>query len=216
MKKLAIGCGTVVLVLGVLVVGVGYYGFLKVRSTVTQFAELGKIPEIEREVRVKGPFTPPASGELTASQVDRLMQVQQRIRERLGENAARFERTYKSLADKKEATAADLPTLLSAYRDLAAMWLDAKRTQVAALNDVGLSLDEYRWIRSSAYQAIGAPYLDIDFARIAADAKAGAQTTMPGSFEGAFRGAAPAANQKLAEKFKKQLENSLALASFGL
>jgi hypothetical protein len=216
MKKLAIGCGTVVLVLGVLVVGVGYYGFLKVRSTVTQFAELGKIPEIEREVRVKGPFTPPTSGELTASQVDRLMQVQQRIRERLGENAARFERTYKSLADKKEATAADLPALLSAYRDLAAMWLDAKRTQIATLNDVGLSLDEYRWIRSSAYQAIGAPYLDIDFARIAADAKAGAQTTMPGSFEGAFRGAAPAANQKLVEKFKKQLENSLALASFGL
>jgi len=206
----------VVLVLGVLVVGVGYYGFLKVRSTVTQFAELGKIPEIEREVRVKGPFTPPTSGELTGSQVDRLMQVQQRIRERLGENAARFERTYKSLADKKEATAADLPALLSAYRDLAVMWLDAKRTQVAALNDVGLSLDEYRWVRSSAYQAIGAPYLDIDFARIAADAKARAQTTVPGSFEGAFRGAAPAANQKLVEKFKKQLENSLALASFGL
>ena len=216
MKKLAIGCGTVVLVLGVLVVGVGYYGFLKVRSTVTQFAELGKIPEIEREVHVKGPFRPPTSGELTASQVDRLMQVQQRIRDRLGENAAWFERTYKSLADKKETTAADLPALLSAYRDLAAMWLDAKRTQIAALNDVGLSLDEYRWIRSSAYQAIGAPYLDIDFARIAADAKAGAQTTMPGSFEGAFRGAAPAANQKLVEKFKKQLENSLALASFGL
>src|SRR5258705_10679084 len=81
MKKLAIGCGTVVLVFGVLVVGVGYYGFLKVRSTVTQFAELGKIPEMEREVRVKGPFTPPISGELTASQVDRIMQVQQRIRE---------------------------------------------------------------------------------------------------------------------------------------
>src|SRR6185503_15117833 len=216
MKKLAIGCGTVVLVLGVLVVGVGYYGFLKLRSTVTQFAELGRVPEIEREVRAKGPFTPPRSGDLTASQVDRLLQVQQRIRERLGENAARFERTYKSLADKKEASAADFPALMSAYRDLAAMWLDAKRTQVAALNDVGLSLDEYRWIRSSAYQAIGAPYLDIDFARIAADAKAGAQTTMPGSFEGAFRGAAPAANRKLVEKFKKQLENSLALASFGL
>jgi hypothetical protein len=216
MKKLAIGCGTVVLVLGVLVVGVGYYGVMKVRSTLTQFAELGRLPEIEREVRVKGPFTPPPSGELTASQVDRLMRVQQRVRESLGENAARFERTYKSLADKKEATAADLPALLSAYRDLAAMWLDAKRTQVAALNEVGLSLDEYRWIRSSAYQAIGAPYLDIDFTRIAADVKAGVQTTMPGSFEGAFRGTAPVANQKLVEKFKKQLENSLALASFGL
>lgn len=216
MKKLAIGCGVVVLALGAIVVGVGYYGFLKVRGTVTQFAELAKLPEIEREVRVKAPFTPPASGDLTASQLDRLMQVQKRVRDRLGENAAAFERTYKSLGEKKEATAADLPALLSAYRDLAAMWIDAKRTQVAALNDAGLSLAEYRWIRSSAYQAIGAPFVDVDFARIASDAKAGVQTSTPGTFEGAFRGTGPAANQKLAEKFRKQLEDNLALASFGL
>ena len=39
---------------------------------------------------------------------------------------------------------------------------------------------------------------------------------MPGSFEGAFRGAAPPSNVTLVEKFKKQLEDNLALASFGL
>ncbi len=87
---------------------------------------------------------------------------------------------------------------------------------MAALNDAGLSLGEYRWIRSSMYQAIGAPYVDVDFTRIAADAKAGMQTANPGSFEGAFHGTAPAANVKLVEKFKKQLEDNLALASFGL
>ena len=216
MKTLAIGCGILVLVLCVLAAGVSYYTYLKVRGTVTQFAELSKLPEIEREVRVKAPFTPPASGELTASQLDRLMQVQKRVHDRLGENVAAFERTYKSLAQKKEPTAADLPALVSAYRDLAAMWLDAKRTQVASLNDAGLSLDEYRWVRSAAYQAIGAPFVDVDFARIAADAKAGVQTAVPGTFEGAFRGTAPAANQKLVEKFKKPLEDYLALASFGL
>ncbi len=217
MKKLAIGCGIVVLVLGVLAVGVGYYGYLKVRGTVQQFAELAKVPDIERQITVKTSYTPPASGELTASQVDRLMEVQKRVHDRLGENFAKFQQTYKSLADKKEATAADLPALISAYRDLAAMWLDAKRTQVDALNEAGLSLGEYKWIRSSAYQAIGAPYLDVDFARIAADAKAGVQqASMPGSFEGAFRGTPPAINVKLVEKFKKQLEDNLALASFGL
>lgn len=216
MKKLAIGCGTVVLALGVIAVGIGYYGYLKVRGTLAQFAELSTLPDIERQVRAKGPFTPPASGELTSSQLDRLMQVQKRVRDRLGENAAAFERTYRSLAQKKEATAADFPALMSAYRDLAAMWLDAKRTQVAALNDANLSLDEYRWIRSAAYRAIGAPFVDVDFARIAADAKAGVQTAMPGSFEGAFRGAAPAANEKLVGKFRKQLEDTLGLAAFGL
>ena len=216
MKKLAVGCGVVLLAVGVIVVGIGYYGYFKLRGTVTQFAELARLPEIEREVHVKTPFTPPASGDLTTSQLDRLMQVQKRVRDRLGENAAAFERTYKSLGEKKKATAADLPALLSAYRDLAAMWLDAKRTQVAALNDAGLSLDEYRWIRGAAYQAIGAPFVNVDFARIAADARTGVQTSMPGTFDGAFRGTASAANQKLAEKFKKQLEDNLALASFGL
>ena len=101
-------------------------------------------------------------------------------------------------------------------RDLAAMFVDAKRTQVAALNDAGLSLGEYRWIRSAAYQAIGAPYVDVDFARIAIDAKNGRQSQMPGSFEGAFKGAAPPANVTLVEKFRKRLEDNLALASFGL
>jgi len=216
MKKLAIGCGIVVLVLGTVAVGVGVYVAMKVKAAVTQFAELSKIPDIERELRVTTPFAPPGTGEMTASQVDRFMRIQKRVRDRLGENAAKFERTYQSLANKNQATATDLPALLSAYGDLAAMFVDAKRTQVAALNDARLSLDEYRWIRSAAYQAIGAPYLDVDFARIAADAQAGQQTNMRGSFEGAFRGAAPPSNVTLVEKFKKQLEDNLALASFGL
>jgi len=217
MKKLAIGCGLIVLVLGVAVVGVGVYVAMKARTMITQFSALGAVPEIEREVRMKAAFTPPGNGILTPSQVDKFVRVQKHVRDRLGENAAKFERTYQSLANKKQANAADLPALMSAYADLAAMFVDAKRTQVAALNDAGLGLDEYRWIRSSAYQAIGAPYLDVDFGRIAADVKAGRQTHFtPASFEGAFKGDAPPSNVKLVEKFKKQLEDNLALASFGL
>ena len=216
MKKLAIGCGVIVLVLGVAAMAVGVYVGIKVKATVTRLAELGKVPDIEREVRVRAAFTPPGTGELTASQVDRFLRIQRRVRDRLGENVAKFERTYQTLANKKQATATDLPALLSAYGDLAAMFVDAKRTQVAGLNDAGLSLDEYRWIRSAAYQAIGAPYVDVDFARIAADAKNGRQSQMPGSFEGAFKGASPPANVRLVEKFRKQLEDNLALASFGL
>src|SRR5258708_17421092 len=128
MKKLAIGCGIVVLVLGTLAVGGGVYFAMKFKSVVTQFAELSKIPDIERELRVRAPFTPPGTGEMTASQVDRLLRIQKRVRDRLAENAAKFERTYQSLANKKQATAIDLPALLSAYGDLAAMFVDAKRT----------------------------------------------------------------------------------------
>ena len=56
MKKLAIGCLVVFVVVGAAVVGIGYYGYLKVKSTVSQLAELGQVSDIERGVRIKTPF----------------------------------------------------------------------------------------------------------------------------------------------------------------
>jgi hypothetical protein len=217
MKKLAIGCGIVVLLIGAAIVGVGYYGYMKVKSTVTQLAELGQVRDIERGVKVQTAFVVPASGELTAAQVDKLLKVTTRVRDRLNADLTTFQRTYKSLADKKEATAADLPALLSAYRDLAKDWLNAKRAQVEALNEVGLSLDEYRWIRSSAYAALDIPFMDVDFGRIAEQVKnAGGEVNATVLVGGAFSGKGPASNLKLVEKYRKQLEDYIPLASFGL
>jgi hypothetical protein len=215
-KKLAIGCGIVALIVFVVVVGLAVFVGFKARSAVTQFAELGQIPQIESQVRVTSRFSPPASGIVTASQLDRLLQVQKRVHDQLGKNAATFERTYKALADKKQTTIADMPALMSAYRDIAAMWLDAKRTQVAALNDAGLSLEEYRWVRSAAYQAIGAPFMEIDFGQMASAVKSGMQPATAANMEGAFHGPAPDANLKLVAPFRKPLEDNLALASLGL
>lgn len=215
MKKLAIGCGLVVLVLGAAAVGVTYYGYLKVRSAVSELAELGKIPEIERGIRVKAPFAAPASGELTAKQVESLMLVQTRVRERLGRDLAAFERNYKALAEKKQATITDVPALMSAYRDMAAAWLNAKRAQVEALNDAGLSLQEYRWIRAESYRALGIPFADVDFARIAEQARSGGTIQAEAPIAGASDPGA-AANLKLVERYRKQLQDNVALATFGL
>lgn len=216
MKKVAIGCLVVFVVVGVALAGIGYYGYLKVKDTVSQLAELQKVPEIERGIRVKTPFTVPASRELTPTQVDRFMTVTTKVRERLGQDMVAFERNYKTLAAKKDFTAADMPALLSAYRDMATGWLNAKRAQVDALNEVGLSLEEYRWIRSEAYRALGVPFIDVDFARIAEQAKNGGQQDAPVLVGGAFAGPGPASNLKLVERYRKQLEDYVPLASFGL
>ena len=216
MKKLAIGCLVVLVVAGAAVVGIGYYGYLKVRSTVAQLAELQKVPEMERGIRIKTPFAVPASGELTAGQVDRFIRVTTRVRDRLGVDMAAFERNYKTLAEKKQTTAADLPALMSAYRDMATGWLNAKRAQVDGLNEVGLSLEEYRWIRSEAYRALGVPFVDVDFARIADQVRSGGQPSAPVLLGGALTGSGPASNLKLVERFRKQLEDFVPLASFGL
>ena len=216
MKKLAIGCGVVVLVLGVAGAGVAFYLYRQVSSTISQFAELGQVPDLERSVRNREPFTPPASEELTDSQIEKLVQIQGEVRRRLGARIADFESKYKTLAEKKDATVVDAPALLRAYGDMASMWLDAKRGQIEALNTAGLSLDEYRWIRNQAYRALGMAFVDLDLAKIVDDARRGVTSQDPGRLSGSVEPTGPESNRARVERIRKQLEQNVALASFGL
>ena len=116
MKKFAIGCGIVLLLVCVGAAGAAYYLYNRVASTLTQFAEIGKVPELERSVRNKSAFVPPASEELTDSQIEKLLKIQADVRSRIGERMAAFETKYKSLAEKEKATVTDVPALLGLPR----------------------------------------------------------------------------------------------------
>jgi hypothetical protein len=217
MKKLAIVLGVVLLLTGIAAAGAVYYVYRQVSSAVVQFAELGQLPEIERNIRNRAAFVPPASSELTGSQIEKLVQVQGKVRRRLGERMAALEAKYKTLAQKESAGLSDAPALLRAYGDLAATWLDAKRGQVEALNAAGLSLDEYRWIRNQAYRALGQPFVDLDISRLMDEARRGVSSPeTAGQLQGSLGPTGPESNRRLIERVKKQLEENLALASFGL
>jgi hypothetical protein len=215
MKKLLIAIAIVIGLAGIAIVGAGYYLYRQVKSTVASFAEFGQVPELENQLRIKGPYSPPASEELTESQLTRFLAVQTKVKERLGVGFADLERKYKSLTDKKDASLSDVPTLIAAYRDLAATWVDGKRAQVDALNEAGLSIEEYRWIRDQVYRAIGIPYADLDVEKIVNAARSG--TSIESSqLRGSIGPSGPEINQKLVSTHRKQLEEHLALASFGL
>ena len=217
MKKLAIGCG-VVLVIGMIAgAGVGYYVYRKAQALYTEVAQLGQLPEIERGVKARGEYAPPSSGELTKTQIERLVRVQSSVRQRLGQDFAAMEKKYKTLADKDNANITDVPALMAAYRDLASAWIAAKRSQVDALNAAGLSLHEYRWIREQAYRALGIPYMDFDVGMIVDHIRSGSSGSIePGRIGGSIGPGGPESNRKLIEPFRKQLEDNLPLASFGL
>jgi len=215
MKKFAIGCAIVIAVIGVAVVGAGIYGYMKVKSAVTQLAQIGQVTDIDKNVKNRAPYSAPASGELTESQVDKLVQVQTKVRERLGAGAAEIEKKYHGRFDKKDANVTDLPALLSAYADLAKTLVDAKKAQVDALNDAGLSLEEYRWIRRTSYRALGVPYVDMDVSLVAERVKSG-QTAGNLDFNGPVGDKGPEGNVKLVEKHRKTLEDYMVLAQFGL
>jgi hypothetical protein len=216
MKKLAIGCGAVLLLLGIVGAGVGYYVYRQASSMFAQLRELDRLPEIERGVRVQTTYTPPASGELTGAQVERLAKVQEIVRQRLGQRFAELEAKYRTLIDKKEATGADVPALLGAYRDMAAAWMEAKRSQVDALNTVDMSLAEYKWIREQTYRAMGVVYMDFDVTKILQQIRSGNANVEPGQIGGSIGPSGPASNRKIIEPYKKRLEENLPLASFGL
>ena len=217
MSKFAKGCAAVLGVGIVIATGASYYVYHKVNSAVVGFAQLGSLPELDRSVRVKGHYTP-ASDEPSRAQLGRLLQVQQAVRTRLGARAEEMERRYHRLLAKDTATVVDAPEIISAYRDLAAAYMDAKRAQVDALNKAGFSLEEYRWTRSKVYGALGVPLMDFDVARIIDDVKHGREpdstafrmTVFPSGPIGS-----PAVKQ-LVEPHRKVLEDNAGLAFFGL
>jgi len=215
MKKLAIGCGLVVLLLAVAAALGSYLVYRKVSLAFGDFAQLASVPDLERTVRNQSSFTPSTSGELTDSQVQRLVRVQTTVRARLGERAVEFEQKYRTLLDKEKATALDLPALVSAYRDIAVGYMAAKRAQVDALNEAGFSVAEYRWVRNQAYAALGMPMMDVDVAKVVEDVRAG---RTPGEPERSIPigPAGPPVNQERVRPHKKTLEDNVALAFFDL
>ncbi len=214
-KKIALGCGLALLLTGIVAAGLAYYTYRQVSATFTQFAALAEAPELEKSVKNREVYVAPASEEITEAQIEKLVKVQADVRQRLGERIAAFEKQYKTLVDKKEASIADGPKILQAYADLASTWMDAKRAQVEALNATNLSLDEYRWIRDQAYRALGQPFVDMDLSKIMENAKSGVQSGI-GELRGSLGPEGPEANQARIAKFKKLLQDNLALASFGL
>jgi hypothetical protein len=218
MKKLAIGCG-IVLVIGVIAGGIGaYYLFHKAQTMIAGLSELKGVPDLERQVRNTSPYSPPASGDLSSDQVATYVAIREQVRRTLGERVKELDARYKTLSERinrDQHSALDIPEMLEAYKDLARLYVLGKRAQVEALNAKNLSLSEYRWIQQQAYNAIGVPFMDMDIARVIADVQAGRD---PGK-TGRLAHDVPAAsgkNKALVEPHRKLLEDSASLSFLGL
>ena len=224
MKKFAIGCLVILVLLAFGGANATYIGYRAVKrawidpatSALADLAAFKGVPDLERQVRNTAAFTPPASGVLTPAQIERLVTVQTRVRQTIGTGFDTLERRYKTLLEKKEATALDLPELLSAYRDMAKIWMQAKTSQVEALNQSGLSLAEYRWIRSQVYGALGVPLMSVDIGQMIDQAARGETPPRPAELAGSLGPSGPKENRSLIEPFKKALETNMPLVIFGL
>jgi len=215
-KKVAIGCMSVLVVLVVSAGIVSFIAYRMISSTVSEFAQLARVPDLERSIRNQSAFAPPAAGELSRSQVDRFVSVQKTVRARLGARFEEFQIRYRDLLKKDDATALDLPQLVRAYRDVAAAYVDGKQAQVDALNEAGLSLQEYRWIGRQAYIALGVPMMHVDVGEIIDAIRNGRTPPDPEPGTIPIGPSGPAVNQQLVAPHRKPLEDNAPLRLFDL
>ena len=231
MKKFAIGCGVVLVIL---MIGGGiaaWYAYrkasgmyadakAKIETTVAGFTELGKVPDIERTIRNTTPYSPPASGELTADQLTKYLTVQAQVRQTLGDRFKVLNDKHLALMErlnKEQQSALDVPEIIDTYKDLAVLYVQGKQAQADALNARGLSLLEYRWIQMQAAAAIGMPVMTMDIAKTIEDFKEGRsvdQSRPPVMLPAGPSG--PEANKTLVAPHQKEIEDTAALAFFGL
>ncbi len=218
MKKGLLGC---LIVFVLIVVGGGYaaYRFLYLpgKAYVQGFAQLKVVPELNAQVRNQATFTPPAGNVLTTPTVERFVRTQRAIRTALGARATELQAKYQTLGERHKSSS-EKPSLgeaLDAFKDLAALYVDAKRAQVDALNAEGLSLAEYEWTRARVYEAAGMP-VDASLQQVLNDVAAGQMPNADAVERPAETQPVPAENRKVVEPFAKELAEGVSLVFFAL
>ena len=134
MKKLLAGCLIVVVIAIIGLGAAGYYAYRAVRPVIDNASNyMDKAREVTRlgeGITNKTPFEPPKNEELTQAQVERFIAVQTRVRSDMSDKWAHFP-------------------------DIASVWVDARKSQVKALNIQKFSEAEYAWVRKRVYEAAG-------------------------------------------------------------
>jgi len=161
MKKILGGC-LIVLVLAV--VGFGVAGFYAYRAARPMFdnaadyvARAGELSTLSDLVRNQSAYTPPPAGELTASQVERFIAVQGRVRSELGDRWAELEKTAELLRQKAENRQSDwsFSDITSMASSFMGVYTEARKAHVTALNVHKFSDEEFSWVRLRVYEAAG-------------------------------------------------------------
>ncbi|HQZ40274.1 MAG TPA: hypothetical protein PLH72_14660 [Vicinamibacterales bacterium] len=181
MKKLLAGC-LIVAALGLAALGVaGYFGYRAVRPMIdgaTTWAQQAReMAAASDRITNKTDFNAPADGKLDDGRVRRFLAVQERVKTALGPRWAELEARGREFEVKARAGGRDLSltevgTMLSG---LGTLLVDARRTQVDALNAEGFSSGEYSWTRLRIYQAAGLELADgVDWSALEGLIKRGA------------------------------------------
>lgn len=215
-KKIALGC----LGIGLLVVVVGgyfaYSTFVKpLMSSVTVLEEIDKS---NAQIENQSSYTLPEDRELEEEQVARFVDVQKEIRAGLEARFSEFQQKYEELSADLENREPTFNEITGAWGDMIKMYADAKQIQVDALNNHDFSLQEYRYVQQSFYQALGVSLFSYNIDQIAASASEGDFNMDMSQYENLQEqiDQVPEQNRELVSQYSEDAENWLVFAWWGL
>ena len=221
MKKVLAGCLIVLVIAAIGFGAAGYYAFRwaqpMIQSTGDYLERARQMAQLGDRVQNRSPYVPPSTGELTASQVERFLAVQTRVRDELGTQWAAIETKSAEIRekthDKRELSFSEFTSVFS---DLAGIYTEARRAQVNALNIHKFSDGEYSWVRNRVYEAAGMEVASgIDLSKIEALARDTAMKNNVKLPDMPKPNVAPA-NIKLVRPHLARLKEALPIAILGL
>lgn len=144
MLRFAIGCLGFVILVPIVLICAAY--FFVVRPTIEAIQGFST-----PLVGVSAPFTPNSGGNLTANQVKRFVNVQNNMRAFLDQDWQNISRSYQDLSQGNLPLNKVTATLTSAG-DIVQK---SRAEQNKWLKKYDFSADEYRWVRTQTYYALG-------------------------------------------------------------
>jgi hypothetical protein len=221
MKKFLVGC-LVIVVLGGILFAVGGYLLYRAASPVLEDARnylsrMAELGDLEKDIANRTPYTPPATGELTETQMQRFARVQDSTRSALGQRMTEIEAKYADL--KTKADGGQQPSageIFSALGEIGTIFVQARRYQINALNQEGFSQAEYSWVRDRVFQAAGMEVTNmIDLKKIEDAVRNGTGIDNIGAPR-VPTPKVPEANRAIVKPYLERMDDWLPLAFFGL
>ncbi|TVR16031.1 MAG: hypothetical protein EA391_09140 [Balneolaceae bacterium] len=215
-KKIALGCLGVFLIV---VVGGGYIGYnTLIKPIMGSVSQLQEINEKNNQIQNQASFTPPQNMELEENQVERFVNVQKSIRTGLEDRLAEFQEKYEEISEELEGRDPSIREMMGVFGDLVQLYGDAKQIQVDALNAENFSLEEYRFVQQSFYQALGVELFQFDIDAIAKAAADGNMDFNPEDFETMQQkmDEIPERNRELVAPYTENIDEWITFAWWGL
>ena len=217
MKKLAIGCGLVLVLCMVALSVVGYVVYSKARQYTQALTQFAQVAELDKNITNKASFTAPGNGELTEDLMKRFVSVQDSVSAKLGKRveeltAKQNEFNRLQNAEHRQATPAEAFTVVT---DMMKLLLEVRTAQVDALNAAHFSLDEYDWTRRQVYAAAGLSIAQLNLDRLQ-EAMKNAGTPNADIPKDAIAEDVPPRNKQLVQPYLPRLKDWAPFAFFGL